>query len=90
MSTDQATEGPDLRPRTKCFMCSGMFVSHSEYEQHTQFPENICVWCYSRTDLMKRFMAMYHALQYAVKTHPKHCPGKCCVTAKAARKAYLE
>jgi hypothetical protein len=88
MSTDQATEGPDLRPRTKCFMCSGLFVSHSEYQQLVKFPENICVWCYSRTDLYNRFMAMYDALLLAIRSHDKNCPGKCCVTAKAARKAY--
>lgn len=89
MSTNQAVEPPDLRPRTKCFMCSGLFVSHSEYQTHlVKYPENICVWCYSRTDLYERFMAMYNALQQAVKLHEKPCTCRACPVARAARKAY--
>lgn len=88
MSTDQATATPDTRQRSKCFMCGGTFVSHSEYQPVVQCPKNICLWCYSRKDLHDRYMAMFHALQIAVKTHPKTCTGKCCVTARAARRAY--
>lgn len=88
MSTDTATEGPDLRPRTKCFMCGMLFVSHSEYEQLVKFPDNICVWCFSRKDLYQRFMSLYDGLQSACKTHDRTCHCKSCILAKSSRKAF--
>lgn len=87
--TDEA--GPDNRPRSLCFMCQGEFVAHSCYENFkNQPPENICLWCFSRKPLHDRFMAMYEALVVAVKSHPRGCTSKCCVTARAARKAFKQ
>jgi len=94
MSTRSATklaeEGGDERERTTCKVCAGQFVSHKHYEQLIKFPEDVCVWCATRSDgqMLRRFELMERALRRiekkrCLKDEPDGCKCSPCLAKRA-------
>lgn len=81
MSTKAAEDYEEQKERIPCKVCDGRFVPGG---YKTPIPEGVCVWCFNRSHLYRRYTMLWEGLSYLAQTHQDDCGCKGCQIYKAA------
>lgn len=72
MSVKYTEAHDDSREWKTCDICTGRYVTHKHYERRIKYPDNVCIWCFSRhfgkkTGLYYRWETMSRAIHAIAK-----------------------